>query len=117
MKIEIRNNGWINGKVFSARWLEMGPDAVAMAAGSMAIQIPTRITGGVEVSVDAPRGVILRADNVELRIEANLTLKMEPSGRITVRAPGKEHTFSITTWDIEVEEPDAEPEVTTCSRS
>jgi hypothetical protein len=117
MKIEIRNNGWINGKVFSARWLEMGPDAIAMAAGSMAIHVPTKLSGGIEVYVDAPRGIIVRGDNCELSIDGNLILTMDPSGRITVRAPGKETTFSITTWDIEVEEPDTEPEVTTCSKS
>ena len=110
MNVTIRNNGWINGQAFSVRWAEMGPDMLVLAVGSTAIQIPMELSGGVEVSVGAPNGVILGTDDVELRIEANLVMKLAPNGRITVSAPEKDHTFSITTWTVKVAEPDPEPE-------
>ena len=109
MNVAIRNNGWVNGKLASVRWIEMGPDKIALAVGAMVTHIPMRLTGGVEVSVEAPNGFILRTDDIELRIEANLVLKLASDGRITVNAPGKDRTFSITARHVDVEEP--EPEV------
>jgi hypothetical protein len=110
MNISIRNNGWINGQVYSARWAEMGPDMLVLAVGSTAIQVPMALSGGTEVSVEAPNGLILGTDDVELRIHADLVLKLAANGRITVTAPTRDNTFSITTWTLTVQEPDPEPE-------
>ena len=110
MNISISGNGWVNGQVYSARWAEMGPDMLVTAVGSTYIQIPMKLSGGTEVSVEAPNGLVLGTDDVEFRIHADLVLKLAANGRITVTAPARDHTFSITTWTVRVQEPDPEPE-------
>ena len=110
MHVALSNNGWANGRFFNARWLEVTTDRLELAVGSTYVQIPLSPSSGVEIYVEAPRGVMLGAGGVELRLDASLRLHLEASGRIRVIAPSRDADFEIATWSVSLEEPDPEPE-------
>jgi len=104
MHITIDSNGPINGWVYSARRVEIAPDAISLAVGSTDIQVPVE-PGSVEIRVLAPNGVLLGTDDVELYVNANLNIRVEAHGRIAVTARDVDG-FSITTWVVRLVEPE-----------
>jgi len=104
MHVTISSNGPINGWVYSARRVEIAPDAISLAVGSTDIQMPVE-PGSVEVRVLAPNGVLLGTDDVELYVNANLNIRVEAHGRITVKARDVDG-FSMTTWVVRLAEPE-----------
>jgi len=104
MHVTISSNGPVNGKVYSARRVEIAPDVVSLAVGSTNIQVPTE-PGSVEVRVLAPNGVLLGTDDVELYVNANLNIHVEAHGRIAVTARDVDG-FSMTTWVVRLAEPE-----------
>jgi hypothetical protein len=112
MRVEVKNNGWVNGRFSSVRWIEVTPDLTVLAAGPVTVSVPMKLSGGTEIRVESHKGVVLRTDDVELRLEASITLTLASDARITVKAPGAEQAFSITAWNVrvEVEQPEEGPQ-------
>ena len=104
MYITIDSSGPINGRVYSARRVEIAPDAISLAVGSTDIQMPVE-PGSVEVRVLAPNGVLLGTNDVELYVNANLNVQVGAHGRIAVKARDVDG-FSMTTWVVRLAEPE-----------